>query len=90
MNRKFSFHCGRFDRTNYIYAIKSENYPWHYFKECDSYSSQHNSLPAAVDSFVTNVGKLTTISLCLKEEVWKKYYENGQFVFKNEKLEKSI
>ncbi|KAJ6648329.1 hypothetical protein Bhyg_03557 [Pseudolycoriella hygida] len=87
--KKFSFLCGKFEKEKYIYAVKFETHPWHYFHELESIAAEHSALPPSIHHLIEelNMGEVRTISLNLGESQWKNYFTNGQFHFKNKKLE---
>lgn len=86
MERKFSFLCENYDNINFIYAVKLELRPWHYFKELDSVSQEHGSLTALMVSAISRLKKVESIDFMLSESQSRNYYENDKFVFKNEEL----
>lgn len=86
MKQIFYFLCGKFRRVNFIYAIKNDVEPWHYFEESDSRSSAHESLPPVLDSLIGTLDKVRTIQVPLSEDQWSNYYRNQKFVFKNKEL----
>lgn len=85
MKDKFSFLCGTFEKKNYIYAVKFANHPWHYFEMQDSYSCKHQSLPASMDSLISQLNKVGSITLQLDVQI-QNYYKDDKFVFNNKEL----
>lgn len=86
MEEKFFFYCGTFERKNYIYAVKFAKHPWHYFETEDSYSYKHRSLPASMDSLISELNKVRSIDLNLNEEQIQNYFKDDKFVFNNKEL----
>lgn len=84
--RTFSFLCGAFEKQNFVYGVKFEKHPWHYFDELDSRRAEHGSLPASVDETIRRLDGVKTIYLQLNEEQSRNYFENGKFIFKNKEL----
>lgn len=84
--RKFSFLCGSFEKQNYVYGVKFDKHPWHYFDERDSIRAQHGSLPSSVDESIRRSNGVKTIYVHLNETQSRIYFENGKFIFKNKEL----
>lgn len=86
MPQNYRFLCGNFFGQAFIYAVKFDQYPWHYFDEEDTSSSKHGSLPVELENVIKSLSKVKTVELALSEEQAKNYFENGKFVFNNKEL----
>ncbi|KAJ6642671.1 RNA-directed DNA polymerase from mobile element jockey [Pseudolycoriella hygida] len=79
----FSFLCGN---RKFILAVKLPKYPWHYIEEADSIVSRHVSLPKSMETLVTGLDDIKSITICLNEEASKNYFRNGKFIFNGKEL----
>lgn len=86
MPQKFEFLVQNSNNRNFIYAIKFDHHPWHYFEDDHSIISQHQSLPHGLEHLIELSKELRTIEFILNDEQIKNYYQNGSFIFKKIKL----
>src|ERR1700744_1616428 len=80
------FLCGHFLKRNFIYAIKSDQSDWYYFKEIDSLFPAHVSLPPNLENQISQLNGLKPIAFTLDADQIVNYINNGKFVFKGEEL----